>query len=174
MPTMWIDWIAGIAQVLCSWMKTLGGVVASHSGEVPHDARRLEGRAAAQRVTLDRIAMLPGAGSLGLLVAESIGHLAMRADRDPKFEPSRSGFSLTLKTVPAANVVAGDALLRDRGGAGHLDAPFDVLAVRVLGQHLRSGAIRTKCSSAWLACATNCLTTPVTSTVLVWSYIANE
>ena len=47
-----------------------------------------------------------GAGSLGLLVAGSTGHLAMAPMRDPKFVPSRSGFNLTLKTVPAPNVAA--------------------------------------------------------------------
>src|SRR4030095_8881959 len=31
-----------------------------------------------------------------------------------------------------------------------------------------------KCSSAWLAWGTNCFMTPVSVTVLVWSYIANE
>ena len=82
---------------------------------------------------------LSGAGSFGLLVAGSTGHLAMAPTREPKFEPSRSGFSLTLNTVPGANVVAGDALLRHRGGAGHLDAPFDVLAVRALGERLAVG-----------------------------------
>jgi len=33
MPRMCTDWIVGIAQVLCSWMNTLGDVVASHSAK---------------------------------------------------------------------------------------------------------------------------------------------
>jgi hypothetical protein len=50
----------------------------------------------------------PGSGSFGLFVAASTGHLtmALAPTRAPKFEPSRSGFSLTLKTVPTGNVVA--------------------------------------------------------------------
>ncbi len=79
---------------------------------------------------------MPASGSFGLLVAGSVGHLASAPTRDPKFEPSRSGFTLTLKTVPGGNVVPGDPLLRHRGGARHLDAPLDVLPVRALGQRL--------------------------------------
>jgi hypothetical protein len=31
---MCTDWIAGMVQVLCSWMKTLGEVAASHGAKV--------------------------------------------------------------------------------------------------------------------------------------------
>ncbi len=50
----------------------------------------------------------PASGRTGFFVAASIGHLTMALlpTRAPKFEPSRSGFSLTLNTVPAAKLAA--------------------------------------------------------------------
>src|SRR4026207_1652605 len=95
-----------MAQALCSWMKTLGSVVDSHSancftfggGQKVVPPLRMWPSTESQ--------CFSGAGNLGLLVAGSSGHLAMAPVREPKFEPSRSGFSLTLNTVPTPKVVA--------------------------------------------------------------------
>ena len=47
----------------------------------------------------------PASGSFGFFVASSVGHFASVPTREPKFDPSRSGFRCTLNTVPGANDV---------------------------------------------------------------------
>src|SRR4051812_2900614 len=116
----------------------------------------------------------PGSGSFGLLVAGSTGHFASGLTREPKFEPSLSGFTLTLKTVPGGNVVPVIPWAAT-AAVPAISIPHSRYLPSVsLASDLWSGASMMMCSSAWFACGTNCLTTPVSVTTLVWSYIANE
>src|SRR4029453_13693361 len=163
-----------MAQLLCSWMKTLGTVVDSHSANCCTFGGDQKGGPPLNVKPSTASQCLSAGGSLGLLVAGSSGHLAMAPIRDPKFEPSRSGFSLTLNTVPTPNVVAGIPCCAPAAAPAISTPHSTYFPSGPLASPLRSGAIRMKCSSAWLACATNCLTTPVNVTVLVWSYMANE
>src|SRR5438093_6250105 len=87
-------------------MKTLGSVVDSHSANcftLPGDQKVVP---PLNEWPSTESQCLSGTGSLGLLEAGSSGHFAMAPIREPKFEPSRSGFSLTLNTVPAPKVAA--------------------------------------------------------------------
>src|SRR4029450_1085258 len=163
-----------MAQLLCSWMKTLGTVVDSHSANCCTFGGDQKAGPPLNVKPSTASQCLSGGGSLGLLVAGSSGHLAMAPMRDPKFEPSRSGFSLTLNTVPTPNVVAVIPCCATAAAPAISTPPSTYFPSGPLASPLRSGAIRMKCNSAWLAWATNCLTTPVSVTVLFWSYMANE
>src|SRR4030095_4588610 len=163
-----------MAQPLCSWMKTLGTVVDSHSANCCTFGGDQKAVPPLNVTPSTASQCLSGGGSLGLFVGGSCGHLAMAPMRDPKFEPSRSGFSLTLNTVPTPNVVAVIPCCATAAAPAISTPHSTYFPSRPLASALHAGAIRMECNSAWLAWATNCLTTPVSVTVLVWSYMANE
>ena len=56
----------------------------------------------------------PASGSFGFFVAASIGQRARAPTRAPTAPPSRSGFTLTLITVPTGNVAAVYAVRLNR------------------------------------------------------------
>src|SRR4029453_5670002 len=163
-----------MAQPLCPWMKALGTVVDSHSANCCTFGGDQKAVPPLNVTPSTASQCLSGGGSLGLLVAGSSGHLAMAPMRDPKFEPSRSGFSLTLNTVPTPNVVAVIPCCATAAAPAISTPHSTYFPSGPLASPLRSGAIRMKGSSAWLAWGTNCFTPPVSVTVLVWSYMANE
>src|SRR4051812_28483122 len=135
MPTMWTDWIAGIAQVLCSWMNTLGDVLASHRAKffiMPcvHPSRTLkseplvsETRSSDERVARHGIAVLSRFRQLGLVGGRINRALGERADARPEVGAVPEWIDLDAEHRTGRERGTGDPLRSDGGGAGHLDAP---------------------------------------------------
>src|SRR5436189_5419210 len=111
-------------------MKTLGGVDASQSA----NWFTLEGRAADQFAALDRIAVLARLGQFRLLGRRIRRAPGEGTDAGAEVRAVAQRVEVHAEHGAGRERRAGDPLLRNRGGAGHLDAPLDVLAVGALLQ----------------------------------------
>src|SRR6187399_2609432 len=108
-----------MVQALCSWMKTLGDVVASQSAK-SLTSRRSEGGAADQRASRHRVAVLAGLRKLGL-VGGRIGRApGERADARAEVRAVAKRIQLDAEHRAGGERGPGDPLRSDRGGAGHL------------------------------------------------------
>src|SRR5688572_23038084 len=114
-PTMCTDWIAGMVQALCSWMKTLGGVAASQSANCCTCAGTrpsLERRAADKSGARHRVAVLASRGKRRLLRGRVRRALGEHAHPGTEVRSVPQRVQMHAEHRAGAEARAGDPLLR--------------------------------------------------------------
>src|SRR5688572_5116522 len=109
-------------------MKTLGEVVASQSANSLTAATESEVLPAHERVPLNGVAVFARGGERRFLGRRIHRALGDGANPRPEVRAVAERVQLDAEDRAWRKCGGGDALLRDGRRAGHLDAPFDVLA----------------------------------------------